>query len=849
MQRPIISLTLAYCSGLLFGRGFLYFPYSISILAAIVVLILAVMTWRKRFDPSRFLLIIIPGIIGVAAYLFSATWLPASHYVRIVPDDKTIHEMTGTILSPLDRDPDRTAFVMELSDIDGAPVTGKIRVSVRERLTSTGYGDIIRVSGRMFEPRGFNNPRGFDYAAYLAQSGIYRMVSVRGGELVRIIGTGGGTFRTVQNWRERIRQAFLASTHGPGSAILQAMVLGEEGGLTDEIRDQFMAAGVTHIISISGSHLGMLAILCFGLVRVLMRFLPERTYLLLTMHVDPKKVAALMTLPLVVFYTLLAGGQVATVRSLMMITAALAAILLDRENTLLHSLAAAALLILIVGPQALFDISFQLSFVSVLSIGYIVVLWNELGIKAPNTFHKLRNGMVLLIIISFTTSLATGPLVAHYFNQVSFAGIISNIIVVPFAGMVVVPLGLFSGVLSLFTHHLPLAALNQFIADLFISTVAFFSRLPFAEFHPPSPGIVWLLCYGVLVLVSAGLIRAGLLYRFNPLEYSARTSRAAIIVVALAGTFLVAVTTHPFLLAKRAVEVSFPDVGQGDSAYIKFSSGENILIDGGGTYDDRFDIGRRILAPYLWNKGVRRLDLVILSHPHPDHMNGLKFILKKFDVTEVWTHGRDTDLPGYDEFNRVIAERSISRKFVSADDPPVQLGGVELRVLHPARGFHNHERQAYAAENDRSLVVRIAFHDLALLFTGDIGTEAERDLIKRRQYLKCDLLKVPHHGSKSSSSEGFVSAVRPPAAVVTVGRGNPYHHPSDDVLERYENNGAGIYRTDRDGAIVLSADGGVLKAVTWNERELNRISRSGHASTWKQERENLKRMYLRKWGL
>jgi competence protein ComEC len=848
MQRPIISLTLAYCSGLLFGQGFLYFPYSISILAAITVLILAVMTWRESFTLIRSLLIVISGIIGMMAYLYSAAWLPADHYARIIPEDNSVHEMTGKIVSPLDRDPDRTGFVMDLLDIDGVTVAGKIRVSVREALMAIGYADVIRVPGRIFEPRGFNNPHGFDYAAYLAQSGTYRMVSIKGGEQVRIIGTGSGIFRTIQDWRERIRRAFLASTSGPGSAILQAMVLGEEGGLTDELRDQFMAAGVTHIISISGSHLGMLAILCFGLVRVLMRFLPERTYLLLTMHVDLKKVAALMTLPLVVFYTLLAGGQMATIRSLMMITAALAAILLDRENALMHSLAAAALLILMISPQALFDISFQLSFISVLSIGSVVTLWSELGIKAGNTLQKFRNSTVLLIIISLTTSFATGPLVAHYFNQVSFAGIISNMVIVPFAGMVVVPLGLFSGVLSLFTHHLPLAALNQFIADLFIGTVAFFSRLPFAEFHPPSPGIVWLLCYGMFVLGLASLIRAKLLYRLKPLEYSSRTSGASKITLVLAGTLLISVSAHA-LLPAQGFEVAFPDVGQGDSTLLRLPTGKNILIDGGGTYDDRFDVGRRVLAPYLWNKGVRRLDLVVLSHPHPDHMNGLKFILKKFDVAEVWTHGQDAGLPGYDEFNRLIAGRNISRKFVSADDPPVQLGSAELRVLHPTPGFRSRERQAYAAENNRSLVLRIAAREGVFLFTGDIGTEAEKDLIRRGRDLKCDLLKVPHHGSKSSSSEAFVSAARPKAAVMTVGRGNRYHHPSDEIVLRYANSGTGIYRTDRDGAIILSADENGLTAVTWNERELNRISRLSRASVWDQERENWKRMYLRKWEL
>jgi competence protein ComEC len=848
MQKPIISLTLAYLAGLLLGHGFLFLPYSISILACIILLILIVLAWRKRFTLRRLLFIVIGGSIGMAAYLSSVLWLPANHYVRIVPDDKAIHEMTGTIASPLDRDFDRTAFVMDLSDIDGTPVTGKIRVSAREALTSIGYGDVIRVSGRIFEPRGFHNPRSFDYAAYLAQNGIYRAASVKSGDQVLILRSGKGIFRTIQDWRERIRQAFLASTHGPGSAIIQAMVLGEEGGLTDEIRDQFMAAGVTHIISISGSHLGMLAILCFGLVRALMRLLPERHYLFLTIQVDPRKVAALMTLPLVVFYTLLAGGQVATVRSLMMIAAALAALLLDRENALMHSLATAALLILLAGPQALFDISFQLSFISVLSIGYIVMLWSELGIKAQNTIQKLRNNAVLLIVISLAASIATGPLVAHYFNQVSFTGIISNMIVVPFAGLVVVPIGLFSGVLSLFTHHLPMAALNQHIADLFIGTVAFFSRLPFAEFHPPSPGIVWLLCYGVLVMVLSSVIRSTLLYRFKPLEYSSRTSRVSMIMIALAGTALLFVSAHA-ILPTQGVEVSFPDVGQGDSALIRLPTGNSILVDGGGTYDDRFDIGRRVLAPWLWNKGIRRLDLVILSHPHPDHMNGLKFILKKFNIAEVWTHGQDADLPGYKEFSRLIAERGIRRKIVSADGPPVLLGGAELRVLHPARAFRSHERKTYSAENDRSLVVRIAFPGPVLLFTGDIGTAVEKELIRSGQGLQCDLLKVPHHGSKSSSSEAFVRAARAAAAVVTAGRGNPYHHPSDDVLARYENIGTRMLRTDRDGAISLFLDRGALEAVTWNERELNRTSRAGRASLWEQERENVKRMYLRKWEL
>jgi len=845
MGKPIISITLAFVAGILLGRGALYFPYGASILAGVFVLVSAVLTRLQKLPLRRFLLLIISGIVGISAYLYSAAWLPPSHYTRVLPDDKAVHELTGRIASPLDRAPDRTGFVMDLRDLDGIHATGKIRASVRGGMTSIGFGDSIRISGRLHEPRGFNNPRGFDYAAYLAQSGIYRTVSVKEVGGIEVIRRGAGMFRTIQDWRERIRQAFLASTHGPGSAILQAMVLGEEGGLTDEIRDRFLAAGVTHIISISGSHLGMVALICFGLVRVLLRLLPERTYHVLTIYGDPKKMAALLTLPLVLFYTLLAGGQVATVRSLIMILAALSALVLDRENALLHSLAIAALGILVASPQALFDISFQLSFVSVASIGFVVLLGKDLAVQSPTRIQRLRNDALLMVILSLVASLATGPLVVRYFNQFSLAGIVSNMVVVPFAGMVVVPLGLFSGIVSLFIGYLPLAGLNQMMADVFIELVNFFSRLPFAEFHPPSPGMIVILSLAVLMTSSAIVVRRRLLYRVRPLEYPGRDSRTLLVTLSLSGFTLIIVLLQGVFSKEEAI-VSFPDVGQGDCALVELGSGPAILIDGGGTYDNRFDMGRRVLAPFLWNRGIRRLDLVILSHPHPDHMNGLKYILSTFAVSRVWTHGQDSGLPGYEEFLRIMEERKIGRTIVSGDDAPTSLGDAGLSVLHPKSSYWSREKKAYAAENDRALVIRIAFHNRVMLFAGDIGRGAEQELVRSKTDLKCDILKVPHHGSKSSSSDAFVSAAKPEFGVITVGQGNPYHHPADEVVARYEAQGTKLLRTDQDGAVFVSLRGGNMKALRWSELTLRQIKGSRR---WEQEQENWKRVWLRKWEL
>jgi competence protein ComEC len=848
MQKPIIPLTLAYTAGLLFGHGFLYFPYTISIIVLICILIAGLLICLDRLTPRRSLLIIIPGLIGMTAYLYSAAWSPADHYTRHFNPDKKTRVVIGKIISPLDRDPDRTSFVVDVDDIDGSHVSGKVRVSVREELSSIGYGDVIRVTGKLFEPTGFNNPRGFDYAGYLAQSNISAMMYLKTSDAIRVIGRGAGIFRTIQDWRERIHQSFLETTTGDGSAILQAMVLGEEGRLTDELRDRFMAAGVTHIISISGSHLGMMAVLCFGLIRGLLFIMPERFYHRLTLYTEPKMIAAWLTLPLVVFYTLLAGGQVATVRSLIMISAGLLAVILDRENALIHALALAALFILIASPQAIFDISFQLSFLSVMVIGYVVSLWNELQFKAETRFQKIRNTALLLIIISLSTGLATGPLVAYYFNQLSFAGIVSNLIIVPFAGVMVVPLGLFSGILSLFTQHLPLSWLNQTAADMFISTVSFFSRLPFAEFHPPAPTLLWLLLYAVFFSSLFTHARARLRSRFKPFESTSRVPMLPVIGMTIAGMCLMLLLALSFI-PKRHLLVSFPDVGQGDCALIELAGGQTILIDGGGTRDNRFDIGRRVIAPYLWNKGIRRLDLVVLSHPHPDHMNGLIAILKKFEVAAVWEIGLDTDLPGYDEFLAVIQDRTILHRIVSADDPSVMLDKAMISVLHPPRGFEAQDRQAYAAENNRSLVMRIRSEDRDLLFMGDIGIEVERNIMKSMQGMRADLIKVPHHGSKSSSSEEFVSQTRPDIAVVTVGRENQYHHPSDEILARYEKIGALICRTDRDGAVTIHVTKEKLSVQRWNDLTLRRIVLADRATWGERERMNGGRLRIRASGL
>jgi competence protein ComEC len=847
MHRPVILLTLALVTGILLGQAFLFFPWSLSAFLVVLASLSGILLHSESIN-RRSLLLMAAGIAaGMVLLVLAVAYVPARHYRNLPFLDGSIHEVTGTVSSPLDRDPGRTAFTLAVDRVDNREASGTVRVTVRDETLPTGFGDRVSLSGRLSPPRGFRNPGGFDYPAYLARHGVHAVLSLRRSSDLRLLEQGSGVLRTIQNLRERIRRTMLTGLKGDGAAILLAMTIGEEGSLTDDLRERFMAAGVTHIISISGSHLAMVALICFWLTRNALFLLPERSYHWLTIHADPRKIAALATVIPVSFYAFLAGGQVATIRSLIMILAGLAALILDREEDLLSALAIAALVSLLPDPQALFDISFQLSYLSVLSIAFVVSTGNALELRRERRAGKLLNSALLLFSISAAAALVTGPLVAFYFHQVSFAGIAANMVVVPFAGAVVVPLGLASGILSLVTGSLPLAAVNQFIADLFVQVVSVFSRMPFASLHLPSPGPLFVAGYAGLLTASALRLRARLFAAYRPLETSSRPPRFTGIVMAVAAVLVILSFILP-LARSPVTQVTFVDVGQGDCSLIKTAQGSAILIDGGGTRDSRFDIGRNVLAPYLRDQDIRTIDLVILSHPHPDHMNGLLAVLKNFDVRTVWGSGLDTGLPGYAEFSEVVRQRKIPFRTVQAGYE-TNIGDARLAVLHPGPSFEQRTKKAYAAENDRSLVIKVATGGRVLLFPADIHEAGEQALLRSVPDLACDLVKVPHHGSRTSSSDGFVTAAHPAAAVITVGDGNLYRHPADEVVERYREQGAALYRTDRHGAIMVRLGQQGLNVRTWTDLALQRISLAKRDDWWTTERQNWKRLAIRTAGI
>ncbi len=847
MPVPLVLFALALITGILLGQAFLFVPWSTAVLF-LALLAAGILRTRTTGRPLRLAMTAsCAALLGCLLLTFSALHVPADHYSRTIEQEGSVREVSGRIASPLDRSGDRVAFLVDVASIDGRSASGDLSVTVRDDLPAYGRGDRVRMTGKISPPRSSRNPGGFDYRAYLARRSIHAVMAVRKGADVVIESTGTGPLRRIDDIRERIRQAFLRSTHGDASAVLRAMVLGDNSGLSEDLRQRFMNAGVTHILSISGSHLGLVAVLCFWTLRNVLFLLPERTYHRITLSMDPRKAAALATVVPVAFYTLLAGAEVATVRSLIMITAGMAALVLDRGHHLLSTLALAALISLVPDPQALFDISFQLSYLSVAAILFVVNTGNIIKQPSGDWRPRLVHSGAMLLAISAATALITGPLVALYFHQISLIGIVSNLVVVPYAGAVVVPLGLLAGLCSLVTGTIPLAGLVQGATDVFLSLVAFFAGLPGAIVHLRAPGILFLLSYAVLILSGAVLLRARLLQTYRPLDAPRRTLRSAAVALMFSSVLLITLLIAP-LFRSRLTRLTFLDVGQGDCAILETAGGRSVLIDGGGSRENRFDPGLRIAAPYLWGRGIGTIDLAVLSHPHPDHMNGLASLLRTFTVREVWSSGRDTDLEGYGNFAGAVRERHIPSRTVGAGDM-VRLGDTLIEVLHPPRTFTQRSRKPYAAENDRSLVLRIRTGGATYLFPGDVHGEGERALLGSNDDLTAAVVKVPHHGSRTSSSRDFVDAVRPSAAVISVGAGNPYRHPSEETVLRYEDKGARVYRTDRDGAVIVEETAQGLTFRTGAELALERIDRRAFGTWGMMERRNWTRLWVREWEI
>ena len=784
-RRPAAWTALCFGAGCLAAHG-AHGPVLLLMGGALGLFVLAVFSTRVRGFTLFFLMV----VLGALRYEIDTEVLPFDHILRTgFLGEKAVVE--GVIHGEPERAEERVRFALELETVTAdsvqCRVSGRMLVTVREVDLGADCGDRVALKGRLRRPSPARNPGAFDYRAFLAQRGIHATLSVRREE--QIVGVeplpGPWVYEyLVLPVRRSIRATIRRNLSGAPAGLLQGMLLGEKYRIPEEVRERFRSTGLAHALVISGLHVGLIAAFfftTFKLCRLSDRLTCGATILVL------------------VLYALVTELQPPVVRAALMAGVVLGGRMLGRGGEIYNSLGLAALLILALWPASLLSLSFQLSFGATLAI---VGLHRPLSELFPKAWRRedgwVGKWVVGPLCVSLAAQIGTGPLIAHHFQQCAPVAPLANLVVVP---LLAVAVGL--GVLAaLVGACVPLAAIpfnacNYLALKGLIGLVGWFAEVPGASLNTLRPGVGFLVWAGGLAILGARM----------PTQVWARKAGVFLLLVGLN----VGVWAH--VLRAHELEVVFLDVGQGDAAFLRFPNGRTMVVDG-GERSEYFDYGEWVLVPFLRYRGIERIDAVVASHPHSDHVGGLVALLEGMEVGHYLDSGQRSDTWTAGRLRELIGEKGIVYHRVTSGDSLIGLGDVGILVLHPSGDFVTAEGESPHNTNNGSVVVKVTYGEVSLLFTGDVEEQTDGALRAWGERLRARVLKVAHHGSPTSSTVDFVSGVSPELAVVSVGEGNKFGHPSDRVLARYARRGAQVLRTDGRGAVVLRTDGEEMEVET-----------------------------------
>ncbi|UCE20295.1 MAG: DNA internalization-related competence protein ComEC/Rec2 [Gemmatimonadota bacterium] len=787
MNRPALKLSLYFALGIILGH--LVNPPILVLLTLDALLFLIAITiflTKKsvgKWNPALYIVLVIT-VSSLHYELRTSDFSPrhVSNFLR----KATSTGIVGQIASLPECDEERTTFTLSVKGIATAHewrrAEGKVRVTMGERTDRFSYGDVIRFDARLEEPDGLRNPGGFDYKAYLNRRSIYGLIFLRGVNNVEIIERRGGTpFLSALIWpiRKSMRRTIERNLTGPPEALLKGILLGERRNIPESIEEIFRDSGVIHVLAVSGLHVGLVVFIFFNLFRV---FRLSFNW------------AVVCTLGILFLYIFVTGSRAPVVRASLMAAVVLTGLILEKNVDLLNTLAFAGLFILLFSPQALFDPGFQLSFAAVLSIVYAyprLKEWLPLFLRRQHTWW--RRWLLGGSLVSLSAQMGIAPIVAYYFYRVPVVSVLANVIVVPWVGLIL-SLGFAASLFGPFSSDIGLLfnASNWLALTGLIHTVTFFASLPFSTLSVPQPSLpVVLGCYCV----------TGLLVNVKRIGRAGHWLIITLLVAANCWIWTYAVRGN-----QNELVVTFFDVGQGDAIFLRTPQGKTLLIDG-GRRSRYYDCGKRVLEPYLRQSGIRRVDGVLLTHPHSDHLGGLLAVLENFHVGQVMDSGLQHGSTLYEEYVTLIEERGIPRRIMRAGDRIDEFHPLRIMILHPTDSFVSPDGWAPYGLNNGSITARLDYGRVSFLFLGDVEAEADRALLKRKGFLKATVVKVPHQGSITGSSRRLVEAIQPCVAVISVSEGNRFGHPADAVVRRYEQCGARIYRTDEDGAIIIRTNG------------------------------------------
>jgi competence protein ComEC len=717
-------------------------------------------SWRALFAAAIGL-----GASGAALDREEYGRTPLTRWVGTGQEDGTALELLGRAAADSRLVESRVSVLLDVesASIHGRPLDlrGRARVDVGGSATGLRVvqGERIALFAVLRRPRGTMNPGAADSAVVARRAGLHALGTCKSRLLLRRLsttsaGSGVSAIARSREWSRRRLEALLPG--GEEAILVKAMVLGDRSGMDSSTAAAFRMAGTYHVLAISGAQVAMLGgILLLALARL---------------GAGPAWVALLVS-GVLSFYAVFVGADVPVVRATVMFVVFLLGRALDLDADGPNLLGVAGGLLLVARPACVFDVGFQLSFAATLGL---LVFAPPLVRALPRWPLRLELGLAA----SLAAQISLSPLLALHFHRVPLASLLLNLAAVPLSGAVFLS-GL--GVLLVALVCPPIAPLVADVAWLaghaLLRSAEAAALLPALDLRLPAPSFAAVATYGcgLGLLAGRGAIRTGLGF----------LGLGAALLAAGPGASL----------ADGRLHLAVLDVGTADCLVLHSPSGRVFAVDAGAPAG-ALEPGETTLGPYLWGNGTRRVDRLLLTHGHFDHVAAAAFLIRTFRPREVWEGRSRYPAPDARALERSVGTAGASRLCVYRG-VATMWDGVELQVLWPegsSRPMH--------PGNDESVAIRARIGEVCMLLAGDIGKEVERQI----QPPRCQIMKVPHHGSRSSSSQSFLDSVSPRVALVSVGRGRA-GFPSAEVVERYARAGVAVFRTDRDGAILISTDG------------------------------------------
>ena len=783
-KSPLVSFCLAFVAGILLQQ-FFHFPALILLVIAAVALI---PLWRVSHDNRLITLLIVMTVVcgGLRLSIVQYDEREKREFVSGVHQREV--EVSGEVreIRQMERG---YRYLVEVDGITSDSLKWRpdnFRIQVySEKGGEVVVGGGVMLRGEMMTIRGPRNPGDFNFKTFYERKNIWANVYLAKGVSVE---TAENNTATVIAWIEAFRQwarrLFHGTVGGDAARLMTALIIGLREEIPSEIRQDFADTGVIHVLAVSGLHVGYVLIIIMALAKLIR--IPYRW----------DKVAIIAAL---MFYAIITGGRASVWRAVLMASLYVAAPLFQRNVSLWNILAASALTLLLVSPNYLFDVGFLLSYSAVISI---VFFYSQIDSVLPekarpsNIRNPLVRGTFALVIVTASAQMGTIPFTWSFFHRIPIISMVANVLIVPVIGLIV-SIGFAILLIGSWLPFVGDAFGNSawFLSEVTFALTRFFSDLPFAYLDAGTPSTVNLIQYGLFIAALFLMLRR-LLWK------------GAIALTLAANLFI-----WPWALHHDVMDVIFLDVGQGDAAVLHVPTEDGvktILVDVGPKTFTR-DAGEKVVVPVLKYLRVDTVDLLVMSHPHSDHIGGVEALLDAVPVKEIWDTFSDYDSRLYQAIRNRIEEGQIIYRRVGAGELESRFDPAQLYLLHPDSLWAIHERNV----NNISIVMKITYGESSYLFVGDLEREGDRETIAFTDQLDTDVLKVGHHGSITSSTQPLLDLITPNFAVVSVGDRNKFNHPSALVMERVRDSGAQVLRTDLEGAVWFKSDGRRIWRHEW----------------------------------